>query len=170
MGRWQDAWKVVESAYARDFHPRSATMGSSFFWAMKVPEVAARAGRYKEAESMARDSLAYFEPLEVPAGIGAANFALSLALAGQKEWQKALSSYEKALPDFQSLNQPFDSANTQFEMGLVYLNSGEGHDFELAHQCLTNAKRIYIDIKANPDIDKTQKLLSAVPEVETGAQ
>jgi tetratricopeptide (TPR) repeat protein len=166
LGRWQDAWKVVERAEARDFHPRSTTSGSRFLWAMKVSEVAARVGRYTEAESMARDSLAYFEPIDLSAGIGAANFGLGLALAGQEKWGRALSSFEKALTDFQNLKQPFDSANTLHEMGLLYLSLGEDRSPIMARQSLEKALNIYQKIEASPSIKRTQDLLTVIPVVE----
>lgn len=167
-GFWQDAWEVVEKANARDFHPRSATPGSHFTWTIYVTEVAARVGRFAEAESMSREILSYFEQIQVPVGKAAAHFGLGLSLAGQRKWNKALSYFELALADFRILNQPFDIANTLFEIGLVYIHRGDGKDPEVAGQYLEEALMIYEQIEASPSTKKTQDLLSTLPMALSG--
>lgn len=162
LGRWNEAWELVEDARARDYHPRSVIIGSGYMWTVMTPEVAARAGRYMEAESMARDTLSYFEEADVSTGIAAAQFALGLGLAGQERWQEALHEYEGALVHFRELTQVWDIAKTQYEIARVYAARGGEGDLEEARENFEQALATFEEIQARPYVDKTRTRLGVL--------
>jgi DNA-binding SARP family transcriptional activator len=160
--RWEEAWRVIEEAQSRDFNPRARISGGRFKWAIFAPLVAAKVGKAREAEEMARSTLAYMREGNDPYGIAFSLYSLGMALEKQQRWDEALESFEQALKGFEALGFSWDAANTRFEIGRLYAARAEDNDMHAARKQLEEAKKTFEQIGAAPHIEATQATLEMI--------
>ncbi len=156
LEEWDQAWAVVEESRAQKLPQIGVMSLSVFMWSMLVPEAAVRIGRWEEAISLAQETLAYFRNPEFPAPIAHSHFALGLAYAGQKDWDKALAEYEQALNRFQELGHRWDVANTQYEIGLLRVARQQAGDRDRARELFNDSLDSFHDLGAVPGVVKVE--------------
>jgi len=159
LEEWKDAWAVVEEARALAYPDIASTPFARFNWSLMLPEAAARAGHWSEAERLVGETLAFFEKQGSPLGVASSHFALGLTHTGQQKWDEALTEYQQALEGFQTLGHPWDTANTQYEMGLVHAARLGERDKDKARQCFEEALSAFSALGAKPGIEKVEKEL-----------
>jgi len=159
LQEWQDAWAVVEEARAMTYPDIATTPFARFNWSIMLPEAAARARQWSEAELLAGETLAFFERQRSPLGVASSHFALGLTHTRQQKWDEALTEYQQALEGFQTLGHPWDTANTQYEMGLVHAARMGERDKDKARQCFEEALSAFSALGAKPGIEKVEKEL-----------
>ena len=159
LEEWKDAWTVVEEARAMAYPDIATTPFARFNWSIMLPEAAARARQWSEAERLAGETLAFFERQGSPLGVASSHFALGLTHTGQQKWDEALTEYQQALEGFQTLGHPWDTANTQYEMGLVHAARLGERDKDKARQYFEEALSAFSALGAKPGIEKVEKEL-----------
>jgi len=151
---WEEAWTMTGEARAAGQAEISAVGGSAVEWSRLLPEVAARVGRWSEAERLAEQATAFFQKQAIPFGVASGHFAFGLAQVGQGRWAEGLAVFEQALGSYQSLSDPWDVANTQYEMALIYLSRRQNDDLTQAQQLLQQAHANFKNLEAEPSIAK----------------
>ncbi len=158
LEEWEQAWAVVEEAQAGG-HSDIGIVGSQMYWSWHLPEVAARVGRWSEAEHIANDTMALFEEAGVPFGTASSHFALGLANAGQGIMDEAISEFELALAAHQTFGHTWDLANAQYELGKVCAAHG---DPDRAKELLQEALTSFQALQARPGEEKVELALRSL--------
>jgi predicted ATPase/class 3 adenylate cyclase len=159
---WDAAWNSVEEYRAAGYPLLSATSTSKSLWSLMLPETAARAKHWPEAERLARDAIIMFEGIGAKAAVANSHLALGLVHAGQHKWDEALAEFQQALDGYQTLGHPWDIANTKYETGLAHAVRGGDGDQDYARQEFEEALKIFTELKAQPAMDKVNAALGGL--------
>jgi tetratricopeptide (TPR) repeat protein len=153
---WDAAWNSVEEYRAAGYPLLSTTSTSKSSWSLMLPETAARAKHWPEAEHLAREAIIMFEGIGAKAGVANSHFALGLMHAGQQKLDEALAEFQQALEGYQSLGHPWDTANTKYEMGLVHAARGGDGDKDQARRSFEAALTAFSSLGAKPGAEKVE--------------
>ena len=124
-----------------------------------LPEAAARAGHWSEAERLAGETLAFFEKQGSPLGVASSHFALGLKHAGQQKWDAALTEFEQALSGYQTLGHAWNISNTQYEIGSVHAARRNDGDEDRARRRFEESLTGFAALNAKPGMDKVKAAL-----------
>lgn len=156
---WGSAWAAVEEARTIAYPEIATTPFYRFNWSVRLPEAAARAGQWSEAERLAGETLAFFQKQGSPFGVASSHFAFGLAHVGRQKWDVALTEFEQALRGYQTLGHAWDISNTRYEIGLVHAARRNDGDEDRARQNFEESLTGFAALDAQPGMDKVKAAL-----------